>query len=245
MLAMFLFVVLALLSSQAVSAYLSGHHDNKQATVDCHVYPTIMSYHVHITYMLTNQQQISAAIALRDIALDEFSDLLGSEPTCQGTVADPSGRYDNGRFCMIHDHNLRNETLGPFTVGEWSMFVPVHFYNRVVPWFVQHRQDTGENFSLLVHPNSGCEYEDHSIWAQWSGAPWTMDMSIFTPWTQTESFGKYLGTPENPVCLAHGGMCADAKSAQVYNSKAFAPQIVCCAGLNCDCASGDGHCFCK
>lgn len=30
---------------------------------------------------------------------------------------------DNGRICMIYDHNLTNDTLGPFAVGEWSKFV--------------------------------------------------------------------------------------------------------------------------
>lgn len=59
---------------------------------------------------------------------------------------------------MIYDHNLTNDTLGPFAVGEWSMFVPVHYYNAVVPWFVQHRGQ----FNLLVHPNTGCEYEGNT-----------------------------------------------------------------------------------
>ena len=36
---------------------------------------------------------------------------------------------------MIYDHEL-DVTLGPFPIGEWSMFVPVHYYNRVVPWYV-------------------------------------------------------------------------------------------------------------
>lgn len=40
---------------------------------------------------------------------------------------------DNGKLCMIYDHEL-DVTLGPFPIGEWSMFVPVHYYNRVVPW---------------------------------------------------------------------------------------------------------------
>eukprot|EP00602_Paraphysomonas_sp_CaronLab_P001138 CAMPEP_0185019944 /NCGR_PEP_ID=MMETSP1103-20130426/2538_1 /TAXON_ID=36769 /ORGANISM="Paraphysomonas bandaiensis, Strain Caron Lab Isolate" /LENGTH=223 /DNA_ID=CAMNT_0027550529 /DNA_START=194 /DNA_END=867 /DNA_ORIENTATION=- len=154
-----------------------------------------MSYHVHITYMLTNKDQIKRAGELREEALVVFADLLGEDPVCRGTSNDPSGRYDNGELCMIYDHEL-DVTLGPFPVGEWSMFVPVHYYNRVVPWYVQHR---GE-FSLLVHPNTGCEYEDHSIWAQWSGDKWNLDMSIFTPHTQTESFNQTLGTPENPSC---------------------------------------------
>ena len=141
---------------------------------------------------------------------------------------------------MIEDHNLTT-TLGPFAVGEWSMFVPVHYYNKVVPWFQQHRED----FSLLVHPNTGCEYEDHSIWAQWTGSPWNMDMSIFTPWTQTESFGKQLGTPENPACLSKGGICASAQDRTTYKDVGFSPQIVCCDGSACVCDDSDLRCVCK
>lgn len=160
------------------------------------------------------------------------------------------------------------------------MFVPVHYYNRVVPWYLQHR---GE-FSVLVHPNTGCEYEgalaltdfclvhigptpymmynthlllisiiysdnflfwsfvtDHSDWAQWTGDKWNMDMSIFTPNTQTESFNQTLGTPENPACLANeGDMCAAGDA----SSLGFAPQVVCCAGMSCNCRDGSGYCYC-
>lgn len=137
---------------------------------------------------------------------------------------------------MIYDHEL-DTTIGPFAVGEWSMFVPVHYYNRVVPWYLQHR---GE-FSVLVHPNTGCEYEDHSDWAQWTGDKWNMDMSIFTPNTQTESFNQTLGTPENPACLANeGDMCAAGDA----SSLGFAPQVVCCAGMSCNCRDGSGYCYC-
>ena len=46
---------------------------------------------------------------------------------------------------------------GPFPVGEWSIFVPVPYYALVMPWMLQHRGD----FSMIVHPNTGYEYEDH------------------------------------------------------------------------------------
>lgn len=45
------------------------------------------------------------------------------------------------------------------------------------------------NLSMLVHPNTGYEYEDHSIWAMWAGDPWPLDMSIFEQGTQTNEFG--------------------------------------------------------
>ena len=40
---------------------------------------------------------------------------------------------DNGKLCMIYDHEL-DITLGPFPIGEWSMFVPTHYMSRVLPW---------------------------------------------------------------------------------------------------------------
>ena len=146
---------------------------------------------------------------------------------------------DNGRFCFIYDHDLTNDTLGPFAVGEWSAFVPVHYFGAVVPWFVQNRGQ----FNLLVHPNTGCEYEDHSIWAQWTGSAWNMDMSIFTQWTQTNEFGEVLGTAHNPTCLQRGGVCGavDKDTANYY----YGPQVACCSGSACACDSANGRCFCK
>jgi hypothetical protein len=44
---------------------------------------------------------------------------------------------------------------------------------------------------MLLHPNTGYEYEDHSIWAMWAGEPWPLDMSIFEQGTQTNEFGVF------------------------------------------------------
>ena len=117
------------------------------------------------------------------------------------------------------------------------MFVPPYYYNAVVPWFVNHRA----NFTLLVHPNTGCEYEDHSIWTMWSGPPWNMDLSIFTPWTQTDEFGEQPGGVHNPTCLASGGVCAFGNP----ETPGYGPQVLCCNGSSCDCADGADQCFCK
>jgi len=122
-------------------------YESMESTVNCYDYPAPMSYHVHVTYMLTNDNQIDQVSALRDEAQAHFAPFLGSDPVCQGTKDDPSGRYgtvkyfikllpklphhlcpsfylllfiDNGRICMIYDHNITNDTLGPFAVGEWS-----------------------------------------------------------------------------------------------------------------------------
>lgn len=142
-------------------------------------------------------------------------------------------------MCAIYDHNITNDTLGPFAVGEWSFWVPPHYMAAVAPWFVQNRGQ----FTLLIHPNTGCEYEDHSIWVQWSGPAWNMDLSIFTPMTQTDEFGEVLGTSKNPSCASSSTVCAFGNP----SSPGYGPQVSCCAGLacNCDNAAVDGNCYCK
>jgi len=139
---------------------------------------------------------------------------------------------------MIYDHDVTNDTIGPFAVGEWSMWVPVHYFGTVVPWFSAHRGD----FSLLVHPNTGCEYEDHSTWAIWNGPAWNMDLTIFFPGVQTNEFGQKLGTERNPSCARVQEVCGFGNP----STPGYAPQVSCCSGSACNCnANGDGNCYCN
>lgn len=48
-------------------------------------------------------------------------------------------------------------------------------------------QNRGE-FSIVVHPNTGYEYEDHSLWAMWSGQVWPLDMTIFRVFSFINSY---------------------------------------------------------
>ena len=40
-------------------------------------------------------------------------------------------------------------------------------------------QNRGD-LDVLVHPNSGCEFEDHTEWAFWGGKSWELDGTIFS-----------------------------------------------------------------
>ena len=188
--------------------------------------PTIISYHTHILYMLTNPQEIEASMKLRERTIEHFKDYLG---------VDCEGRYDDGRLCMIIDHpfniTLRN---GPFPVGEWSIFVPLPYFSLVIPWLAQNRGQ----FSLLVHPNTGCEYEDHSIWAFWIGNPWPLDMSIFEKNVQTNEFDRVPGNDMNPSCLKEKLACGSPEF--------VGPALPCCEGTYCSCNGYDlRNCNCE
>lgn len=66
---------------------------NMKANAMCKSYPQPLSYHIHVTYMLTNDDQIATVSALRDQAASHFAPFLGDSPKCQGTEVEPSGRY--------------------------------------------------------------------------------------------------------------------------------------------------------
>ena len=105
------------------------------------------------------------------------------------------------------------------------MFVPVPHYALVVPWFMQHRGQ----FSVLIHPNTGFEYEDHSIWASWIGQPIPLDLSIFTQGEQTNEFGRWRGDDGNPTCMGQGAVCGGASAG--FNSSTT---ILCCESIACE-----------
>lgn len=84
--------ILALIGVTIAYPY-QKRYDSMEATVDCYKYPSVMSYHVHVTYMLTNDDQIAQVSAFRDEAQAYFAPFLGPNPICQGTKEDPSGRY--------------------------------------------------------------------------------------------------------------------------------------------------------
>lgn len=64
------------------------------------------------------------------------------------------------------------------------MFVPVvHGGTRSSCAVLIHTQHyTSVNAgSLLLHPKTGCEYEDLSTWSLWAGTPcWPLDMDAFS-----------------------------------------------------------------
>jgi aromatic ring-cleaving dioxygenase len=135
--------------STAVQGHATFYPHRRQALKNVTTEPpSIISWHVHICYMLS-KDSVHAAMELRNRTARHFASYLGPECT---------GRFDDGRLCMIRDHDFSTVlTVGPFPAGEWSIFVPRHYYGLIVPWLLQHRG----NFSLLVHPNTGYEYGNY------------------------------------------------------------------------------------
>ena len=70
--------------------------------------------------------------------------------------------FHNNVSCMVENEM---EPYGPFPTAQWAVFVLPEDIGAMASWMMQHRK----TYSIFVHPNSGCEIEDHSDWPLWGG----------------------------------------------------------------------------
>ena len=134
------------------------------ANLTCADNPPFLSYHIHVLYWQNSPQHVRGAMALQADAVKYFGfDLV---PNC-------TDLFHNPQPCMFSPDW---EPAGPFTTAQYSFWIPVEAIWKYVPFFMQRR---GE-YDVMVHPNSGCELEDHTLWPLWGGRSWELDGSIFS-----------------------------------------------------------------
>ena len=128
----------------------------------------LQSYHIHVLFPPSNALATNAAMDLQRQFMTAFD--LTSAGNCTMSAGDPA---PNATMCAFE---VDWEPAGPFLTAQYSFFVPVTQYEAAVSWIVRHRG----KLDVLVHPNSGCEVEDHTAWALWAGRPWELDTSVFS-----------------------------------------------------------------
>ena len=127
-----------------------------------------MSYHIHVLFWPNSPPHVKLAMDFQRAFYDKFN--LNST-NCTMTAGDPSPHTKD--ICpFLTTWGPR----GPFLTAEFSFFIPLAHYEKTVAFSTQNRGV----LDILVHPNSGCEVEDHTDWALWSGKPWEVNTSIFS-----------------------------------------------------------------
>ena len=106
---------------------------------------------------------------LRDQFINAF-DLGNNAHNCTIDAGDPA---PNSPMCVFE---VDWEPAGPFVTAQYSFFIPKDDLQRTQQWMMQNHG----NYDVLIHPNSGCETFDHTIWAMWAGKAWEIDDSIFS-----------------------------------------------------------------
>jgi aromatic ring-cleaving dioxygenase len=133
----------------------------------------IYSWHFHVIYWQHVNEHKKGAYELRDKFATVFASKL-TKPCID--------LFHQDYLCMFEPDY---QPVGPFVTAQWSVFFLPEDFNTVVPWIMQHRG----KYDVLVHPNSGCEIEDHSWWAFWGGNPWPINLDAFShddpfPWKE-------------------------------------------------------------
>jgi aromatic ring-cleaving dioxygenase len=60
-----------------------------------------------------------------------------------------------------------DEPRGPHPVSQFNVIFEVPEFQNIVPWLMLNR----EGLSVLVHPLTGSNYDDHTKYALWLGTP--------------------------------------------------------------------------
>ena len=128
-----------------------------------------ISYHIHVMVLQTNAKQVAKTMDFQRRFMDKF-DLHGKQ-NCTFTAGDPRPSMQD--ICTFP---VDWKPEGPFFTAQYSWFIPKKDYERTTRWTRQNRDD----LDVLIHPNSGCEVNDHTVWAMWAGNPWQIDPSIMS-----------------------------------------------------------------
>ena len=134
--------------------------------------PPLLSYHLHPMMWANVPKQVEKALTFQREFMEHFG-IVGRK-NCTFNVHDPNQK----EICAWGVHWVPD---GPFNNAQYAFFIPKADYQRVVEWSSKHRN----GLDILIHPNTGCQIQDHSLWAEWNGSPWQLDAGEFTcnaPW---------------------------------------------------------------
>jgi aromatic ring-cleaving dioxygenase len=79
------------------------------------------------------------------------------------------GQRFTGRVGNWHD-----EPVGPHPISMYQIAFPVEEFPRLVPWLMLNRG----GLDVLVHPETGDAYDDHTIHALWLGTPLPLRLHV-------------------------------------------------------------------
>jgi aromatic ring-cleaving dioxygenase len=157
-------ILFALLVFQTLTHPTRYPHIDKSKTCSKPEPAKIYSWHFHVIYWQHVEEHKKGAYELRDKFMAAWASKL-TKP-CKD-------RFHQYYICMIEPDY---EPYGPFITAQWSVFFLPKDFDTVVPWIMQHRG----NYDVMVHPNTGCELEDHSDWAFWGGNSWPINMDALS-----------------------------------------------------------------
>ncbi|KAF1795280.1 hypothetical protein PC129_g3454 [Phytophthora cactorum] len=146
---------------------------------------SIKEWHFHTCFYHTNERSKKEAQALRDALVHQVTvNPKNFVAVCNGMTSEELP----GLAGKPPPMNLG--PVGPHLSGSFETWVPAESFAQVLSWFTLHRG----SLSILVHPLTRYEREDHTTHAMWLGIPWVIDMDalredLITPPLQYPELG--------------------------------------------------------
>ncbi|CAG9984420.1 unnamed protein product [Clonostachys byssicola] len=124
-------------------AAMSAPQDDLKTVVEART----REWHFHIYYLLQSPTETAAALALRDAVLRLRRD---------------------GAFVAVPLFRVNESPIGPHPAGSYEIWVPDSSFSEVFFYLAANRG----NLSILVHPLTTRQREDHETRNAWMGTPW-------------------------------------------------------------------------
>ena len=131
--------------------------------------PELPSYHIHVIFWGTNPDRVALAMDLRQRFIERF-DLGSEDKSCTIRPGDPAPGHEMCKFEPLMGPG------GPWLQANYAFFIPPALLEETTAWMLQHRGI----LDVFIHPNSGCEVNDHTKWNRYAGAKWPINYPFFT-----------------------------------------------------------------
>jgi aromatic ring-cleaving dioxygenase len=79
-----------------------------------------------------------------------------------------------GRSFPVRLGRWHDQPVGPHPSPMYQVAFAVEEFARLVPWLMLNRAE----LSVLVHPETGHDYDDHTRFAVWLGAPLALRLDV-------------------------------------------------------------------
>ena len=123
---------------------------------------------MHVLFWGTDKENTKGAMELRDGFINEFG-LGNNERNCTMGPVDPAPTEP---MCVFDADFIPS---GPFLTAAFAFFIPRVDLQRAQQWMMLHHGV----YDVLIHPNTGCHTQDHTVWAMWAGHKWDLDINVF------------------------------------------------------------------
>ncbi|MBE7636389.1 4,5-dioxygenase [Sneathiella sp. P13V-1] len=81
-------------------------------------------------------------------------------------------REELGQKFAVKLGRVHDQSVGPHTASMYLVMFGIGEFNKLVPWLMLNRS----GLSILVHPETGNDIDDHSHHAMWLGEKLDLDL---------------------------------------------------------------------